>query len=340
MKEHKKSIGRALLSTYARKGFQDYSQMNYQTAPHLASQHDDLLGVSSETIPLYHLLPIKEEAALDQSCCHGDGSELISLSGLLETAFYIQAENATTNTTFNHANDGSSFSVTQGCPDKCPCVCHVPAPCTSFNQKRPSVIMTPVARRRKAASESCTHAPLKINQIGENLEMPFHIVPNQDVLMSEEQESNETMDVIPEKESNKRVEKVWKDTKDGKRFLRANTDGLETRFKLTEEDWEVMEITHFPGGGRLLGGAWTTIFKRGLHESNPWCNLRLKNNHVRKENSRKIISAPFFRGSGNCKRRECNMKFKMVIEEERGKYVTVTYTGNVCHNHESYPTKK
>ena len=101
-----------------------------------------------------------------------------------------------------------------------------------------------------------------------------------------------------------------------------------------------MEITHFPGGGRLLGGAWTTIFKRGLHESNPWCNLRLKNNHVRKENSRKIISAPFFRGSGNCKRRECNMKFKMVIEEDRGKYVKVTYTGNVCHNHESYPTKR
>ena len=100
-----------------------------------------------------------------------------------------------------------------------------------------------------------------------------------------------------------------------------------------------MEITHFPGGGRLLGGAWTTIFKRGLHESNPWCNLRLKNNHVRKENSRKMISAPFFRGSGNCKRRECDMKFKMVIEEERGKYVDVTYTGNVCHKHKSYPAK-
>ena len=100
-----------------------------------------------------------------------------------------------------------------------------------------------------------------------------------------------------------------------------------------------MEITHFPGGGRLLGGAWTTIFKRGLHESNPWCNLRLKNNHVRKENSRKMISAPFFRGSGNCKRRECDMKFKMVIEEERGKYVEVTYTGNVCHNYKSYPAK-
>ena len=140
--------------------------MNYQTAPHLASQRDDLLSVSSEAIPLYHLLPIKEEAALDQSCCHGDGSQLISLSGLLETAFDIQAETATTNTTFNHGNDGSSFSVTQGCPDKCPCACHVPAPYTSFNQRRPSVIMTPVARRRKATSESCTHAPLKVRTGG------------------------------------------------------------------------------------------------------------------------------------------------------------------------------
>lgn len=135
--------------------------MNYQTAPHLASQHD-LLSASSETIPLYHLLPIKEEAPLDQSCCHGDGSELISLRGLLETAFDTEAETVTTNTTFNHGNDGSSFSVTQGCPDNCPCVCHVPAPCVSFNQRRPSVIMTPVASRRKASSDSCTHAPLKV----------------------------------------------------------------------------------------------------------------------------------------------------------------------------------
>ena len=136
--------------------------MNYQTAPHLASQHDDLLSVSSETIPMYHLQPIKEEAVLDQSCCHGDGSQPISLSGLLETVSDIQAETATTNTTFNHGNDGSSFSVTQGCPDNCPCVCHVPSPCASLNQRRPSVIMTPVARPRKATSESCTHATLKV----------------------------------------------------------------------------------------------------------------------------------------------------------------------------------
>ena len=135
--------------------------MNYQTAPHLAPQHD-LSSVSSETIPLYHLLPIKEEAALDQSCCHGDGSQLISLSSLLKTAFDTQAETITTNTTFNHGNDGSSFSVTQGCPNNCPCVCHVPAPCTSCNQRRPSVIMTPMTSRRKVPSESCTLAPLKV----------------------------------------------------------------------------------------------------------------------------------------------------------------------------------
>ena len=53
-----------------------------------------------------------------------------------------------------------------------------------------------------------------------------------------------------------------------------------------------------------------------------------------------MISAPFFRGSGNCKRRECDMKFKIAIEEERGKYVEVTYTGNVCHKYKSYPAKR
>ena len=42
-------------------------------------------------------------------------------------------------------------------------------------------------------------------------------------------------------------------------------------------------------------------------------------------------SAPFFRGVGECKRPECNIKVRFIIKEEKGRYVDVMYTGNVCH---------
>ena len=132
--------------------------MSFQN-PHLASQKDTL-SVSSETIPLYHLGAIKQEVALDESCCHEDGSQLISLSGLLETAFNNQTE--TTNTTFTSVFNGSSSSIIYGCPDNCPCVCHVQAPSIPFNQERASVIMAPVAGRRRASSATTTHAPLQV----------------------------------------------------------------------------------------------------------------------------------------------------------------------------------
>ena len=93
----------------------------------------------------------------------------------------------------------------------------------------------------------------------------------------------------------------------------------------------LIDIKEFPTGGLLLGGAWTTIFKREIRNSNPWCSLRFKNNHVRAANSWKMNSAPFSRGAGKCKRKECNMKLKLTIEEDKGKFVMVTYTGNVCH---------
>ena len=53
---------------------------------------------------------------------------------------------------------------------------------------------------------------------------------------------------------------------------------------------------------------------------------------MRSENSRKIHSAVFFRGGAECKRPECNVKVRFVIQKERGKYVDVSYVGNVCHS--------
>ena len=109
-------------------------------------------------------------------------------------------------------------------------------------------------------------------------------------------------------------------------------DGTTARFKLTKEDWERIPINTFPSGGRLLSGDWTRIFLQKVKESNPWCSLRFKNNHVRSENSRKIHSAVFFRGGAECKRPECNVKVRFVIRKEMGKHVDVTYVGNVCHS--------
>ena len=113
-----------------------------------------------------------------------------------------------------------------------------------------------------------------------------------------------------------------------------NIDGTTARFKLTKEDWDRIPINTFPSGGRLLSGDWTRIFLSKVKESNPWCSLRFKNNHVRSENSRKMHSAVFFRGGAECKRPECNVKVRFVIQKERGKYVDVTYVGNVCHSSE------
>ena len=108
-------------------------------------------------------------------------------------------------------------------------------------------------------------------------------------------------------------------------------DKTKATFTLTESDWQMIIIKNFPSGGRLLGGDWTKIFHSKLKQSNPWCNLRFKNNHVRSENSRKRQSAPFFRGSGECKRPECGLKLKFYIQEEKGKYVDISYSGDICH---------
>ena len=94
------------------------------------------------------------------------------------------------------------------------------------------------------------------------------------------------------------------DDENGKRdkYFRKEIDGTTARFKLSKEDWARIPINTFPSGGRLLSGDWTRIFLSKVKESNPWCSLRFKNNHVRSENSRKIHSAVFFRGGAECKR--------------------------------------
>ena len=118
------------------------------------------------------------------------------------------------------------------------------------------------------------------------------------------------------------------------KYFQVNMDGKTATFKLTKEDWNRIPISTFPSGGRLLSGDWRKIFVNKVKESNPWCSLRFKNNHVRSENSRKIYSAVFFRGAAECKRPECSVKVRFVIQREKGKYVDVTYVGNVCHSRE------
>lgn len=122
------------------------------------------------------------------------------------------------------------------------------------------------------------------------------------------------------------------DDEEEQSYFRVDIDGTTARFKLTKEDWARMPVKSFPSGGRLLSGHWTHIFASKVKESNPWCNVRFKNNHVRSANSRKIHSSVFFRGGAECKRPECNVKMKFVIREEYGNRVEVTYVGNVCHS--------
>ena len=115
------------------------------------------------------------------------------------------------------------------------------------------------------------------------------------------------------------------------RCFRVDIDGTMARFKLTKEDWARIPVKSFPSGGRSLSGPWTRIFADKMKESNPWCNVRFRNNHVRSAKSRKVHTSVFFRGGAECKRPECSVKMKLVIREEYGNQVEVTYNGNVCH---------
>lgn len=203
--------------------------------------------------------------------------------------------------------DNISQIRSQPCPTTCPCMCHQLCLNPVHNVDRPSVIMAPVSNRNYQES-NVMHTPVQFETVKER----------------DKPHSN-----IQGKEYANSVEVISDDEEE--RFFRFDLDGQKAKFKLTKREWELIDITEFPSGGRLLGGAWTTIFKRGIRNSNPWCSLRFKNNHVRAANSRKMNSAPFFRGAGECKREECNMKLKLTIQEEKGKFVMVTYTGNVCH---------
>jgi len=108
-------------------------------------------------------------------------------------------------------------------------------------------------------------------------------------------------------------------------------DETTAQFELSEEDWDRIVITTYPRGGRLLAGDWADIFRNKLKESNPWCHMSFKNNHVISTNSPKMRTAPFFRGSGKCRLPECNVKVRLAIRKEKGKYVDVTYVGDICH---------
>ncbi|XP_068726892.1 uncharacterized protein [Montipora capricornis] len=204
----------------------------------------------------------------------------------------------------------------------CNCCCHSPSqggdsfffPPFVAETQRPSVIMVPISWDNSASGIS--HVPLTVNapyqlhsQIGRNVSTTSGYQVDSDSSDDDEDERQE-------------------------KYFRMNIDGTTARFKLSKEEWERIPINTFPSGGRLLSGDWTRIFLSKVKESNPWCSLRFKNNHVRSENSRKMHSAVFFRGGAECKRPECNVKVRFVIQKERGKYVDVTYVGNVCHSSE------
>ncbi|KAK2566949.1 hypothetical protein P5673_008711 [Acropora cervicornis] len=198
----------------------------------------------------------------------------------------------------------------------CNCFCHIPSLSYTLvpevESHRPSVIMVPAKRDDMILDAPSQMESMTQRFLAQNLQLTKD--QKQTGMMDESDSSDDDEDDNEE------------------RYFRVNIDGTVARFKLTKEDWEKIPINTFPSGGRLLSGDWTRIFLNKVKESNPWCSLRFKNNHVRSENSRKIHSAVFFRGGAECKRPECNVKVRFVIHKEMGKHVDVTYVGNVCHS--------
>ncbi|KAL9989580.1 hypothetical protein ACROYT_G004144 [Oculina patagonica] len=205
----------------------------------------------------------------------------------------------------------------------CNCCCHAQKesshyPAFGVEAPRPSVIMVPVNRFN--TSPSTSHVPFKVDPSS-------YTLSSQNVDFARQDFANR-MDYSDDSDSSDDED----ETRKQKKYFRKNIDGTTARFKLSKEDWARIPINTFPSGGRLLSGDWTRIFLSKVKESNPWCSLRFKNNHVRSENSRKIHSAVFFRGGAECKRPECNVKVRFVIRKEKGKHVDVTYVGDVCHD--------
>jgi hypothetical protein len=87
-----------------------------------------------------------------------------------------------------------------------------------------------------------------------------------------------------------------------------------------------------PSGGRLLTGPWAHILSEHLRESNPYCSFAFHYNRLKTENSRKRL-APFFKGIGICKIKECGVTVRLLIRgiNEKKRLVDVSYSGTLKH---------
>ena len=117
-------------------------------------------------MPLYRLAFHDEGALSPNSSCHEATSPLSNSDTLMFTEKSCGVENAETDTQPKVTYGGcqrfqkQTVANTLSCPNACPCVCHLPSPFPVLNGKRPSVIMTPVARYYR--TPSVTHAPLQL----------------------------------------------------------------------------------------------------------------------------------------------------------------------------------
>ena len=117
-------------------------------------------------MPLYRLAFNKEGVSSRHSSFHEAISPLSSLDSLGKTTIGFPVKKRKTDTQRKSTDVGNRSQRFQtetvdklGCPDACPCVCHLPSPFPVSDEERPSVIMSPVARNHKASS--VTHVPLQ-----------------------------------------------------------------------------------------------------------------------------------------------------------------------------------
>ena len=134
--------------------------------PSFPACHLDTLSGAFEIMPLYRLAFHDEGALSPNSSCHEATSPLSNLDTQIFTTTGSAVENAEMDTQPKVTYEGSQRSQKQtvantlSCPNPCPCVCHLSSPSPVLNGKRPSVIMSPVARYYR--TPSVTHAPLQL----------------------------------------------------------------------------------------------------------------------------------------------------------------------------------
>eukprot|EP00112_Aurelia_sp_Birch-Aquarium-sp1_P007934 Seg1866.7 transcript_id=Seg1866.7/GoldUCD/mRNA.D3Y31 product="Sentrin-specific protease 1" protein_id=Seg1866.7/GoldUCD/D3Y31 len=102
--------------------------------------------------------------------------------------------------------------------------------------------------------------------------------------------------------------------------------------------WRNLPITTLNGQRRFTGD-WTSFFNNVITGINPYCVFSFKNNHIKKEGSRKRKS-PFFKADAKCTVDPCQCKAILSIDDEKKNTLSISFVGDIVHKSNVLKSRK